>query len=129
LRRSAASRARARRELIATGEKVRKRSAETHDLPTPKEERIACLAPDGLSNRETGAQLIISGLTGEWHLRKVFAKLGISSRMQLPTALSGKAGPSRASSVDPGTDQGVTRARGTARSATLMRIDGQGDRR
>jgi len=57
---------------------------------------------DGLSNRETGAQLFISGLTGEWNLRMMFAKLGISSRMQLPAALSEKAGPSRAPSVKPG---------------------------
>jgi hypothetical protein len=100
---------------------VRKHSAETHDLPTPKEGGSPASPRDGVSNREIGAQLFISGLTGEWNLRMMFAKLGISFCMQLPAALSEKAGPSRASSVDPGTDQGVTRARGTARSATLMR--------
>ena len=71
---------RARRELIATGEKVRKRSVETRDKLTPQEEQIARLARDGLSNPEIGARLFISARTVEWHLRKVFAKLGISSR-------------------------------------------------
>ncbi len=78
---------RTRRELLATGEKVRKRSPETRDELTPQEEQIARLARDGLSNPEIGAQLFISPRTVEWHLRKVFAKLGISSRRQLRTAL------------------------------------------
>ena len=79
---------RARRELIAaTGEKVRIRSDETRDELTPQEEQIARLARDGLSNPEIGAQLFISARTVEWHLRKVFAKLGISSRKGLRAAL------------------------------------------
>ena len=78
---------RARRELSATGESVRKRSDETRDQLTPQEEQIARLARDGLSNPEIGAQLFLSARTIEWHLRKVFAKLGISSRKQLRTAL------------------------------------------
>jgi ATP/maltotriose-dependent transcriptional regulator MalT len=74
---------RARRELAATGATVRKRNAEaTNDL-TAQETEIARLARDGLSNQEIGAQLFISPRTVEWHLRKIFGKLGISSRRQL----------------------------------------------
>jgi DNA-binding CsgD family transcriptional regulator len=78
---------RARRELIATGEKVRKRNDDTRDELTPQEWQIARLARDGLSNPEIGAQLFISARTVEWHLRKVFTKLGISSRRHLRAAL------------------------------------------
>ncbi|HYP66578.1 MAG TPA: LuxR C-terminal-related transcriptional regulator [Steroidobacteraceae bacterium] len=78
---------RARRELMATGEKVRKRSPDTRDQLTPQEWQIAQLARDGLSNPEIGAQLFISARTVEWHLRNVFTKLGITSRGQLRTAL------------------------------------------
>jgi ATP/maltotriose-dependent transcriptional regulator MalT len=78
---------RARGELLATGERVRKRVAETRDELTPQERQIARFARDGLSNPEIGAQLFLSPRTVEWHLRKVFAKLGIHSRHQLASAL------------------------------------------
>jgi DNA-binding CsgD family transcriptional regulator len=78
---------RARRELLATGEKARKRRVETRDELTPQEEQIAFRALEGLTNGEIGAQLFISPRTVEWHLRKVFSKLGISSRMGLHKAL------------------------------------------
>ena len=78
---------RARRELMATGEKVRKRIPETHHQLTPQEEQIAPAARDGFSNPEIGAQLFISPRTVEWHLRKVFTKLELTSRRQLRTAL------------------------------------------
>jgi DNA-binding CsgD family transcriptional regulator len=78
---------RARRELAATGETARKRSPDTRERLTPQEEQIARLARDGLSSPEIGAQLFVSARTFEWHLRNVFAKLGISSRRQLRAAL------------------------------------------
>jgi DNA-binding CsgD family transcriptional regulator len=78
---------RARRELLATGETVRKRTAETIDDLTAQERQIARMARDGLSNPEIGAQLFISARTVEWHLGKVFLKLGIRSRKGLAAAL------------------------------------------
>jgi DNA-binding CsgD family transcriptional regulator len=81
---------RARRELLATGETVRRRTGETRDQLTPQEAQIAQLAQAGLSNAEIGAQLFLSTRTVEWHLRKVFIKLGISSRRQLHSALTGQ---------------------------------------
>jgi DNA-binding CsgD family transcriptional regulator len=78
---------RARKELLATGEKVRKRSVETRDELTDQERQIAQLARDGLSNPEIGARLFLSPRTVEWHLRKVFGKLGIRSRHELRDAL------------------------------------------
>jgi len=74
---------RARGELVATGENVRKGTAETSGDLTARETRIAWLANEGLSNQEIGARLFISPRTVEWHLGKVFGKLGISSRSQL----------------------------------------------
>ena len=78
---------RAHRELVATGATVRRRNVETRDDLTAQETQIARLARDGLSNPEIGAQLFISARTVEWHLRKVFSKLDISSRKQLRAAL------------------------------------------
>ena len=79
---------RARHELLATGERVRKRSLETRDELTPQEEQIARLAVDGHSNAEISARLFLSPRTVEWHLHKVFGKLGVSSRKELRQALS-----------------------------------------
>ncbi len=80
---------RARTELLATGEKARKRTVETRDDLTAQERHIAELARDGLSNPEVGARLFLSPRTVEWHLRKVFGKLGIRSRHELANALRG----------------------------------------
>ena len=79
---------RARRELIATGEVVRKRSAEAATTLTAQEALIARLARDGRTNAEIGAQLYLSARTVEWHLRKVFAKFGIGSRRELNAVLA-----------------------------------------
>jgi DNA-binding NarL/FixJ family response regulator len=78
---------RTRRELAATGEKIRAQAVDRpHDL-TSQETQIARLAREGLTNQEIGFQLYLSARTVEWHLRKVFTKLGISSRRQLHTAV------------------------------------------
>jgi DNA-binding CsgD family transcriptional regulator len=78
---------RARIELRATGERAPKRTAETRDVLTTREAHVARLAGQGASNAEIAAQLFISSATVAYHLRKVFAKLGISSRSQLASAL------------------------------------------
>jgi DNA-binding CsgD family transcriptional regulator len=78
---------RARRELLATGEKVRKREVNAYSQLTSQEEHIIRLARDGRSNREIAAELFISTRTVEWHFRKVFAKLGITSRRDLHNAV------------------------------------------
>jgi DNA-binding CsgD family transcriptional regulator len=79
---------RARRELLATGEKVRKRNVTTRDDLTPQETQIAQLAAEGLSNPEIGERLFISPRTVEYHLHKVYAKLDINSRNKLRGVLS-----------------------------------------
>ena len=84
---------RTRRELLATGATVGRSTTETHDQLTSQEAQIARLARDGLSNQEIGAQLFLSTRTVEWHLRKVFTKLGVSSRGQLQQALAGRGRP------------------------------------
>jgi DNA-binding CsgD family transcriptional regulator len=78
---------RARRELLATGETVRKRTDDARADLTPQEAQIARLASDRLTNPEIAAQLYLSPRTVEYHLRKVFQKLGISSRKELANAL------------------------------------------
>jgi DNA-binding CsgD family transcriptional regulator len=92
----------ARRELLATGETVRKRTVETPDELTAQEVQVARLAADGQTNPEIGAQLFLSPRTVEWHLTKVFGKLGINSRRQLRSALSDVGQPSSAVSSHSG---------------------------
>jgi DNA-binding CsgD family transcriptional regulator len=87
--------AHAQRELLATGEKVRKRREDTRNKLTPQEEHIARLAREGRTNPEIGAELFLSPRTVEWHLRKVFGKLGISSRRELYEALPREREPAR----------------------------------
>jgi len=79
---------RARHELRATGETPRKRTVETDTTLTAQEAHIARLARDGHTNTEIGAQLFLSARTVEWHLRKIFTKLGIGSRRELRAALA-----------------------------------------
>ena len=74
---------RARHELLATGETVRKRTVDTRNDLTPQEDHIARLARDGRTNPEIGAELFISARTVEWHLANVFTKLGVKSRRDL----------------------------------------------
>jgi DNA-binding CsgD family transcriptional regulator len=82
---------RARRELVATGATVRRRTTDALDDLTPQEAEIARLAASGQTNREIGTQLFLSPRTVEWHLRKVFSKVGVSSRRELTGALGGAA--------------------------------------
>ena len=79
---------RARHELAATGETVRKRTFETFDELTPQELQIARFAAEGLSNPQIGSHLFLSRYTVDYHLRKVFTKLGVTSRNQLRESLA-----------------------------------------
>ena len=118
---------RARVELLATGETVRKRTVETRDELTAQEAQIARLARDGRTNPEIGAQLYISPRTVEWHLRNVFTKLGIRSRRELheasprgrcPRGYVPGGRPPGISPVLPG--PGSTRGRRTGGSGTVV---------
>jgi DNA-binding NarL/FixJ family response regulator len=80
---------RAARELLATGERATKPRVETRGRLTAQEAQIARLANEGLSNQEIGARLFLSPRTVEYHLHKVFTKLGIGSRTELGKVLPG----------------------------------------
>jgi DNA-binding CsgD family transcriptional regulator len=86
---------RAAAELLATGERARRRTAETRSELTPQETHVAGLAREGLSNPEIGARLFISPKTVEYHLHKVFTKLAISSRNELQRVLPRQVGEAR----------------------------------
>jgi DNA-binding CsgD family transcriptional regulator len=104
---------RAARELLATGERARKRRVETRGQLTPQETQIAQLARDGHTNQEIGSRLFISPRTVEYHLHKVFTKLGIGSRTELHRVLE-RGGARRArprSDPAPGGDTGETGGR------------------
>jgi DNA-binding NarL/FixJ family response regulator len=76
----------ARAELHATGETARKRDVSTFDVLTPQELRVARLVAAGSSNKDVAAQLFLSSRTVEYHLGKVFTKLGVASRVELARA-------------------------------------------
>ncbi|MEU9407825.1 LuxR family transcriptional regulator [Streptomyces sp. NPDC048281] len=84
---------RARIELLATGEKARRRTEETRFDLTPRERQVASMAASGLTNTEIATRLFVTASTVEFHLNKVFRKLGITSRKQIPRAIGEPAGP------------------------------------
>lgn len=86
---------RARTELLATGEKARRRTEETRFDLTPRERQVASMAASGLTNGEIATRLFVTASTVEFHLNKVFRKLGITSRKQIPRAI-GEPGPAAA---------------------------------
>jgi DNA-binding CsgD family transcriptional regulator len=108
--------------LRATGETARKRTVETSGQLTAQEARVARLASDGLSNPEIGAQLFISPHTVQYHLRKVFTKLGITSRTQLARALPSE--PTWASNVKRGIRRGLHLVALTANPPAAQRAIG-----
>lgn len=83
---------RARRELVASGQKARRQPTAVGDQLSPQEHQIAQLAGQGLTNQEIAGQMFLSAHTVEWHLRKVFAKLGIRSRRELRRTFADAAG-------------------------------------
>jgi DNA-binding NarL/FixJ family response regulator len=85
---------RTRFELHAAGETAAERATDPADTLTAQERQIALLARDGYSNSEIGSELFLSPRTVEWHLRKVFIKLAITSRRQLNCALPVRVQPS-----------------------------------
>jgi DNA-binding CsgD family transcriptional regulator len=87
---------RAGRELLATGETVRKRSVEASDALTAQEAQIARLVAEGATNPEIGSRLFISPRTVEYHLSKIFVKMGLKSRRELRQALPGLRVPASA---------------------------------
>jgi DNA-binding NarL/FixJ family response regulator len=93
---------RAHRELLATGERARKRTVETTGELTPQEAQIASLARDGESNPQIAAKLYISARTVEYHMHKVLTKLGITSRVQLAAVLDLETKPSSVRHEAPG---------------------------
>jgi DNA-binding CsgD family transcriptional regulator len=93
---------RARHELLATGAKARRRAAEARDELTSQEQLIARLASEGRTNPQIGAELFLSPRTVEWHLKKVFNKLGIRSRRELDDVMP-RSAREAASATTPGT--------------------------
>jgi DNA-binding CsgD family transcriptional regulator len=90
---------RARNELLATGETARKRDPSTIDQLTPQELQISRLISQGLKNKEVAARLFLSPRTIDYHLRKVYLKLGITSRFQLTQFSFGDASPAAVASA------------------------------